>query len=499
VFDLRRLHPSNWNLRLAWDVFMVWIALVNVGLILFDLTYLPLRPLYRDWVPAVTRAYDPVLGISPHPLTTRVLDEVEDLDRLLALDPESADLARRTASLREATRRVLAENPFGRSGQDRTLEVLRALLGQQTAIDLSRADGIERAVDAYWTSDPAVLAERIDEFDARLRPLFERNYFREIDLDGHPVNRFWMIDLPFLTLFLVEFGARWAAAIRRRRHAKWYFFPIFQWYDVLGLIPYTQFRVFRLFRIVSIYLRLRRSEVSRVGRDAISRAVAYVSNIVAEEISDAVALRILNETQDELRDGTGRRIVDETLRERRGDIERVVVTSIRAAVASPALQQRVRELLRLNLENAVARTEAIRAVPLPGVVLRPLLRSTGEVVLDTTLETLVATLDSEDGERAAREVAAAILDHVLEGPWRGELDAVAAGIGLDVLERMKETVAVKKWAHERQRHVAPLPAEDDPGPGRETTPAPDRDTGNDPRDGREDRSADGGDDTHRAR
>lgn len=463
MLDLRRLHPSNWNLRLAWDVFMVWIALVNVGLILFDLTYLPLRPVYRDWVPAVTRVYDPVLGISPHPLTGRILDEVDQLDRLVDLDPDSADLDRRTAALREATRRVLVENPFGRSGQDRTLEVLRAVLSRETGVDLSRADGVERAVEAFWTAEPRTLAARIDVFDETLRPLFERNYFREIDLDGRPVDRFWLVDLPFLTLFLVEFMARWAVAIRSRAHAKWYFFPIFNWYDVLGLIPYTQFRVFRLFRVVSIYVRLRRSEVSRVGRDAISRAVAYISNIVAEEISDAVALRILNETQDELRDGTGRRIVDETLRERRGDIERVVVTSIRGAAASPALQERVRELLRLNLENAVERTEAIRAVPLPGIVLRPLLRSTGQIVLDTTIETLVETLGSDEGERAAREVASAILDHVLEGPWRDELNAVAAGVGLDVLERMKETVAVKKWAHERQRHVDPLPAEDGPG------------------------------------
>ena len=36
----------------------------------------------------------------------------------------------------------------------------------------------------------------------------------------------------------------------------------------------------------------------------VSRAVAYVSNIIAEEISDVVALRILSETQDEIRNGT---------------------------------------------------------------------------------------------------------------------------------------------------------------------------------------------------
>ena len=37
----RRLTPS-----VLWDGFMVYLALVNVGLILFDLTYLWLRPQY---------------------------------------------------------------------------------------------------------------------------------------------------------------------------------------------------------------------------------------------------------------------------------------------------------------------------------------------------------------------------------------------------------------------------------------------------------------------
>jgi len=456
VFDLRRLHPSRWNARLAWDVFMVWVALVNVGLIVFDLTYLWMRPTYARLAPVVARAYDPVLGIAPHPLTEDVLAEVADLRRLLDLDPDSADVARRAADLRAATLRVLEENPFARSGQDRTLEVVRAVL----AVGAGGPAAAERAVASFWSDDPAVLENSVRAFDERLRPLFARNFHREITLEGRPVDRFWMIDLPFLTLFLVEFAVRWALAVRARRFAAWYLFPLFHWYDVVGLVPYTQFRVFRLFRIASIYVRLRRSEVSRVGRDALSRAIAWVSNIVAEEISDAVALRILNETQQEIRDGTGRRIVDETLATRRDEIERVLVAQIRAAAASEALRERVGALLRLNLDHAVERAAALRAVPLPDALLRPLVRSTGRVVLDTALETIAGTLDSEEGERAARDVASALLDHVVAGPWREELDRLSAGIGLDVLEKMKGAVAVKKWAHERERRVEPLPADD---------------------------------------
>ena len=71
---------ANLNRRskriLAWDVFMVWVAVINLWMILFDLTYLWLRPVYFNYVPVVTRVYDPVKGIGPHPLTEALLEEL---------------------------------------------------------------------------------------------------------------------------------------------------------------------------------------------------------------------------------------------------------------------------------------------------------------------------------------------------------------------------------------------------------------------------------------
>jgi len=448
-FQLRWLHPRNWNLRLLWDLFMVWMALINVGLILFDITYLMLRPTYLRFVPALTRVYDPVLGIRPHPLTEALLAESAETAQLLALDPHSPGLRPRVQELRELTLRTLIDNPFQRSGQSRSLEALRALLVRETR-EPGTVSGTEAwyaaAVNEFWSDDPALLSQRLGLFDTHLRPLLAINYYREVTVDGRLVDHFWLIDLPFLTLFLVEFAVRWAVAVRQRRYARWFFFPIFNWYDLIGLIPYTQFRVFRLLRVASIYMRLRRSEMSRVGRDVLSRAVAYVSNIIAEEISDVVALRILQETQDEIRDGTHARIFDATVQPRRAAIEQMGVTQLRTILADEPTRERIRALLRLNLDRAVESSPALRAVPLPAVVLRPLVRGVGQVVLETTLDTLHATLDSEEGQRAVQELVAGVLDQVLSGPLRTEMEGLTRELSVDVIDHMKRAVAVKKWA-----------------------------------------------------
>jgi hypothetical protein len=302
----------------------------------------------------------------------------------------------------------------------------------------------------------------LDLFDQRLEPLLAVNYFRGHDLKGRLTNHFWKIDLPFLILFWIEFMVRWVLAVRRRTYARWYFFPIFFWYDLLSLIPVMALRPLRLLRLVSVYMRLRQSELSRVGRDFLSRAVAYISNIITEEVSDRVAVRILDEYREEIEDGTHVRITRSVVEPRREEIERVVTHQIRSILTDPETIERFRLLLELNLENAVADSESLRSLPLPHVVVKPVVRAVGEVILETTLETITTTLDSPDGEAAVQAVASSILDSVSTGPALAELESLARDISLQVIDHMKEVVEVKKWSLPDQQARRPsMPWEED--------------------------------------
>ncbi len=455
VFTDRKL-----TLRLLWDLFMVWLALINLTLIAFDLTYLWLRPTYFRYVPVVTTVYDPVLGIEPHPLTEELLEEAERARELLRLDPESARLDEHLANLRTLTARVLIENPFERSGQTRNLTVMRVVIASELDMKTMQLRDDAAATEAaarFWSGSPQLLKHRFKLFDEKLRPLLAVNYYREYGLGGRLVDHFWILDLPFLLVFWVEFLVRWIVALRRRTHARWFFFPIFNWYDVLGLIPLTVFRPFRLLRAVSMYMRLRRSELSRVGKDSISRLVAYVSNIITEEVSDRVAIRILDEFAEEIENGTHRRIVHSTIGTRRGQIERVLAHQIGTLLRDEATIESIRELLRVNLEHAASDADALRAVPLPNAVLRPLVRGAGQVILDAVLDTVTSTLTSPDGEEAMEAAAASVIDQLFDGAGLEEVESLTKEITLHVIEHMKATVAVKKWAQPKGE-AAPLPS-----------------------------------------
>jgi hypothetical protein len=432
-----------------WDLFMVWMVIINLTVIIFDLTYLWLRPTYFNYVPIVTRVWDPVLGITPHPLTEEMISEAALAESLFELDHTAPALAEKLENLQSLTARIFLENPFLRSGQTKDLDAIWVTMARatnHTGTHYNNPEIVAEVANDFWSGPPELLNHRFEVFNRRIEPLLAVNYFRGFDLDGRLIDRFWLIDLPFLTLFWIEFMVRWFLAVRRRTYARWYFFPIFYWYDLLSLIPVTALRPLRLLRIVSIYMRLRQSELSQVGKDFLSRGVAYISNIITEEVSDRVAIRLLEEYREEILDGTHVRIATATVEPRREEIERVVVGQIRAILTDQETIERFRQLLELNLETAVDESESLHALPLPHVVVRPVVKTVGEVILDTTLETISTTIDSSEGQEAVQAAAASILDALFYGPALAELESLAKQISIEVIDHMKEVVAVKKWA-----------------------------------------------------
>jgi len=463
------------KLILAWDVFMVWVAVINLWMILFDLTYLWLRPVYFSYVPAVIRVYDPVKGIEPHPLTEALLEQLSVTETELTRDPESPAIPEHVERLRELSYRLMRENPFERSGMDRANDIIKERLSSnisRTGDSLADPEVLRVAVDDFWPEQPGALLERLESIDPRVVRGLQLNYYRSYNIDGNLTDWFWVLDLPFLILFWIEFCVRWIIAVKRRTYSRWFFFPIFNWYDVLGLIPVAVFRPFRLLRAVSMYMRLKRSELSNVGKDIFTRTVLYFSNIITEEVSDRVALRILSEFHEEIENGTHTKITRSVIEPRASEIEDVLVAQIRQTLTDPRTIERLRSLIQLNLENAVDESESLQAVPLPNVILKPAVRAIGEVILDTTIETVTATLESAEGEEALREAAGAVLNDLFYGPGVAQIESLVKEITLQVLDHMMDVVKVKKWALPEDQSPRPhMPWE--PGALDETDPDPD--------------------------
>ncbi len=99
---------ANW-----FEKILALIALANLILVLFDLTYIPLRDFYLQQSPGLVASYDPVKGIEPHRETQRYLDTVDQLERqLVETGPQGSQVASLLESLSNQSVAIINENPL---------------------------------------------------------------------------------------------------------------------------------------------------------------------------------------------------------------------------------------------------------------------------------------------------------------------------------------------------------------------------------------------------
>jgi hypothetical protein len=117
-------------------------------------------------------------------------------------------------------------------------------------------------------------------------------------------ENFLFVDLAFVAIFLSEFIFRWVASVMRKEHLRWYFFPFLHWYDLVGCIPMASTRIFRVLRIVSIIYRLHKYQIIDLNRTALFRFIAFYADVLVEELSDRIVIKVLSDAQKDIAAGS---------------------------------------------------------------------------------------------------------------------------------------------------------------------------------------------------
>ena len=279
------------NRKATWfEQIMAAIALINLVLVLFDLSYIPYRDLYLRTLPNFTKWYGEKLkGIEPDRTTAAYLKLVDALE-----NQDIADSQTLLAQLREQSEVIVDENPFAVAGKSGTLERIKNLMRDRFQEDSSKA-----AFNQFWSEDylGTNTPEKLAFFDREIRPLMNTNYFRGINERGNPIDLFWRIDLWFMALFAAEFLVRTYVLSRRHADASWTDAMLWRIYDVPLFLGF-----WRWLRIIPVTLRLHQAGWVNLEptRNRVSRAI--VSQF-AVELTEIVLLRAIDQTQRLIQDG----------------------------------------------------------------------------------------------------------------------------------------------------------------------------------------------------
>lgn len=347
---------------------MATIALVNLGLVVFDASYIPFRDLYLRYIPGFTQWYgEQFKGIEPERFTVAYLQEIDALEnQVVATGLNSPEVRSQLATLRDLSTAMIDENPFQTAEKSGTLEKIKNRLREQTDVESSKT-----AFNTFWSPDylnQAGWNESIEFFNAEVVPLLETNYYRNIGENGHPINDFWRIDRWFIALFAVEFLTRTFYLSRRYKGTSWLEAMIWRWFDVFLLLPFWQW-----LRVIPVSFRVGQTDIFHLSSLIRRIKRAFVTNF-AFELTEIVVVQIIDQAQTLLESGDAARwLLDSNRRyvDLNGVDEVALIaqrlTSVLVDQVLPDIKPELDALLQHSVNRALAQVPLYQGITaLPG-------------------------------------------------------------------------------------------------------------------------------------
>lgn len=290
--DTKKPTPRNrWFERL-----IAIITLLNLCLVLFDLSYVSWHDFYFREFPSLTQLYDPVKGIEPHRETQRYLNEVDELEhQVMQTGLQSNQVENLLQELRTLSSEMIQDNPFTVANKSGNLAKIKNQMRNRVGKESAR-----EAFASFWSQERLSYAgwqQEINFFNVHTRPLLQNNYYRNIGENGKFIDYFWLIDLPFVILFGLEFLVRSFIISRRYPGLTWIEAMLRRWYDIFLLLPF-----WRGLRAFSVAIRLSQADLLNLEpvRAQINRD--FVANF-AEELTELVGIRIIDQIQESIQRG----------------------------------------------------------------------------------------------------------------------------------------------------------------------------------------------------
>jgi hypothetical protein len=281
-----------------------------------------------------------------------------------------------------------------------------------------------------------------------ISPTFNQFYAVNI----HPNASF--LDLIFVSIFITELIIRWSIAIYRKRYNKWFFYPFIHWYDMLGCIPMNgTFKLFRLFRIVGMTIRLNNLGIIDLKSTYIYKKGAKYVEIVAEEITDKVVSNVIKGAQAEVQKHSPliQKIALSVFEPKKEKINEWLNSSISEMLTVVYFKHR--NDLNLYLKSIVTKSvnenqeiKRISMIPGLGKQIKEALDSSISNITFNVIDNSIESIAKSKNIPAINDITNYIIQQLeIDHTSNKELSELMKGIVVDTLEMVKNHVEIKLW------------------------------------------------------
>jgi len=263
---------------------------------------------------------------------------------------------------------------------------------------------------------------------------------------------FLYYDLFFVVIFLTEFMARWAYSVFEKKFDKWYIYPFFYWYDLIGCIPLQSFRFLRLIRIFTLIIRLQKKGVINIKETWWFKVSTKYYYIMVEEISDRVTVNIISGTQDELRAGSPlvEKVISEVILPQKDVIAHWAAERVKFASASIYNDKKdeIRAYIASAVKEAVENSDEIsdlEKIPILGKqISKKLEHSIGDIT-STIIEKSMLDMANKDTSELISEIIEVSLKTIIHPSKEVAFEEATKDMAIASLELVKDQVKIKRW------------------------------------------------------
>ncbi|URD49773.1 hypothetical protein [Chroococcidiopsis sp. CCNUC1] len=357
--------------RFLWlERLVALVVLLNFFLVLFDLSYIPWRDFYFEKLPQIVQQYDPIKGIEPHRETTRYLAQFQQIKQEIEQTGiQSPEVENLLAQMRQLSNELIEDNPFAIAQKTGHLENIKNQVRDRVHINSAH-----QAFDTFWSQaylNRAGWERELDFFTTNLQPLIETNYYRGINTQGKFIDRFWLIDLPFIAFFGLEILIRTFIISRQRPDLNWLEALLRRWYDLFLLLPF-----WRWLRVIPVTIQLYQAQL--LNLEPVRKQIKYdfVTNF-AEEMTEIVGVRLIDQMQDSIERGDAAEWLLRTGRyqpyiniNNTNEVQEIANRLLRMTIYQviPKVQTEIESLLHYSIENAIKKTQMYQQIQhLPGM------------------------------------------------------------------------------------------------------------------------------------
>ncbi|QGZ89621.1 hypothetical protein [Microcystis aeruginosa] len=400
----------RFSLRNLFETCMALLVLCNYILVIFDLTYIPLRdfwlqgrlqitllrfnepiklgtisfqelqippdqPLEIPFVKGIAK-YDLVKGIKPYRSTSEYLYTVNKLNELINQKAFNTEVNRQEvenilSNLRQKSVDMIDNNPFASAEKTGTLEKIK----NKMRLRVFKTENVsaKAAFQKFWSWDYLSQngwEKELKFFNQEIQPLIETNYFRPLGEDGRPIDNFEAIDFLFGTIFFWEFMLRTWWIARTHKGLRWREAMLWRWYDIFLFIP-----IWRWLRFIPTVIRLDQVKIINL-RVIKEQAVQGLVALISKDITEIIVLRIINQIQEYIRRGQVEKLLDQSLNGGYNNLNDTneVVEIFRLVINStvdkvlPQVKPETEALIKYNIEKILSQTPAYQSLlRLPGM------------------------------------------------------------------------------------------------------------------------------------